>query len=114
MIKELFTDLKTYKLKNIKVGWSDHTCQPSVIYRAFHKFNSHLLEAHIDLDGKGVEFKFKHCWLPSKISEVIYNIQEGLSADGSSNLKPRKKELVERNWRSDPSDGLRPLRKIRP
>ena len=60
MIKELFTDLKTYKLKNIKVGWSDHTCQPSVIYRAFHKFNSNLLEAHIDLDGKGVEFKFKH------------------------------------------------------
>ena len=45
-----------YGFKNIKVGWSDHTCHPAVIYRAFHKFDIDLLEAHIDLDGKGVEF----------------------------------------------------------
>lgn len=99
--------------KDIKVGWSDHTCHPAVIYRAFHKFDIDLLEAHIDLDGKGVEYNFKHCWLPHEISEVISNVREGILSDGKSKLAPRKKEYVERNWRSDPSDGLRPLKKIR-
>lgn len=106
-------NLDKLNLKNIKVGWSDHTCKASVIYRAFHKFDIDLLEAHIDLDGKGNEYYLNHCWLPNQISEVIQNINEGLASDGSSNLIPRKREKLERNWRSDPSDGLRPLKKIR-
>ena len=59
------------------------------------------------------EFKMKHCWLPKDISTVIKNINDGKKADGKYNLIPRQKERVERNWRSDPSDGLRPLKKIR-
>ena len=35
-----------YGFSNIKVGWSDHSCNPGVIYRAFHKFDSDLLSHH--------------------------------------------------------------------
>lgn len=113
-IESLRKLLSQHGFNNIKVGWSDHTCHPAVIYRAFHKFDIELLEAHIDLDGKGVEFNFKHCWLPNQIAEIISNVKSGFISDGKANLIPRKREAVERNWRSDPADGLRPLKKIRP
>lgn len=99
--------------KNIKVGWSDHSRSESVLYRAFHKFNIDMLEAHIDLDGNGFEYKSKHCWLPYEISKVLDNINQGITADGKHKIIPRKREKNERNWRADPIDGLRPIKKIR-
>ena len=40
---------------NLDVGWSDHTVNESVIYRAALKYNSKEIELHIDIDNKGYE-----------------------------------------------------------
>ena len=39
--------------------------------RAIHKYNAEIIEFHLDLDKKGKEFKFGHCWLPNEINQVI-------------------------------------------
>jgi sialic acid synthase SpsE len=92
-----------------EVGWSDHTVQPSVLYRAIHRWNASHIEFHYDLDGQGEEFGSGHCWLPNAISEVIRNVNMGLQADGAGRKEPVPSELPDRLWRADPSDGLRPL-----
>ena len=38
------------------VGWSDHTVNPGIIYRAIHKWDAKIIEIHLDLDGNGEEF----------------------------------------------------------
>ncbi len=95
------------------VGWSDHTVDPSVINRAIHKWGANVIEFHLDLDGKGDEFKSGHCWLPNQIGELILSINKGFLSDGNGIKKPTKSEINDRDWRADPSDGLRPLKKIR-
>ena len=99
--------------KTIKVGYSDHTVSPAVLYRAVHQYEVDFIEFHIDLDGKGEEYAGEHCWLPEEISEAINNINAGFDADGNSDFKPSPSELPDRDWRADPNDGLRPLKKIR-
>lgn len=95
------------------VGWSDHTVQPAVLYRAIHRWGAALVEFHIDLDGQGEEFRSGHCWLPHQIKPVIETVQIGFTADGTDEKVPAPGELPDRDWRADPSDGLRPLRKVR-
>lgn len=95
------------------VGWSDHTASPSVIHRAIHKWNASIIEFHLDLDKKGEEFSSGHCWLPKEIEEVIKEVREGIDADGHGNKEPSDSEVADRDWRADPSDGLRPMKKIR-
>ncbi|MDI1231809.1 MAG: N-acetylneuraminate synthase family protein [Methylobacter sp.] len=95
------------------VGWSDHTVEPAVIYRAVHKWNARVIEFHIDLDGKGEEFAAGHCWLPDQIGAVIRDVEKGFVADGNGIKEPVPAELPDRLWRADPSDGLRPLKEIR-
>ena len=34
---------------NCPVGWSDHTANPAVIYRAVHKWNAKTIEFHLDM-----------------------------------------------------------------
>ena len=97
----------------LPVGWSDHTVQPAVIYRAVHHWNAELIEFHLDLEGKGEEFSTGHCWLPSQITAVINDINTAIKADGTGIKGPTEKEARERNWRADPLDGLRPLKTIR-
>ena len=104
---------KKYNFKNINIGYSDHSRLPGVIYRACHKYNAKIIELHLDLDGKGSEFGPGHCWLPQETMELIKNIQVGISADGNGNLEPKKSEIIERLWRADPADGLRPTKKKR-
>lgn len=96
-----------------KVGWSDHTVSPAVIYRAVHQWDATMIEFHLDLEGKGAEFAAGHCWLPDQIGDVINNVKIGLNADGDGWKSPVEAELSEREWRADPSDGLRPLKSIR-
>jgi N-acetylneuraminate synthase len=36
-------------------------------------------------------------------------VRAGERADGAGDKAPVRAELVEREWRADPSDGLRPL-----
>ena len=98
---------------NCKVGWSDHSANPSVIYRAVHRWEASLIEFHLDLDRKGAEYDTGHCWLPDKMRKVIADVRCGLAADGDGIKKPRAGERLEVEWRADPSDGLRPFGKIR-
>jgi len=98
---------------NFPVGWSDHTVQPGIIHRAIHRWGAEMIEFHLDLDGKGEEYKSGHCWLPGEIKEVIESTNLGFSADGNGEKIPAPSELTDRDWRADPSDGLRPLKHIR-
>ncbi|HUJ02678.1 MAG TPA: N-acetylneuraminate synthase family protein [Rhizomicrobium sp.] len=95
------------------VGWSDHTRKPSVIDRAVHRWGASTIEFHLDLDGKGAEYEAGHCWLPEEIAPVIARIRESMKADGEGFKGPQPSELADRDWRADPSDGMRPLRHIR-
>ncbi len=95
------------------VGWSDHSVNPAVIYRAVHRWGASMVEFHLDLDGQGDEYHVGHCWLPEHIRPVIERVKEGFRADGSGIKQPMPSELSDREWRADPSDGLRPLLKTR-
>jgi N-acetylneuraminate synthase len=95
------------------VGWSDHSVNPGVIHRAIHRWNSEMIEFHLDLDGTGEEYKTGHCWLPEQIKEVIDTVKAGLRSDGTGKKIPAPSELPDRDWRADPQDGLRPLKHIR-
>jgi len=99
---------------NCSVGWSDHSAAPGVIYRAVHTWGAELIEFHLDLDGSGAEFAAGHCWLPEQIAPVIRAVNDGFRADGSGIKAPARCERGEIDWRADPSDGLRPFKKIRP
>lgn len=95
------------------VGWSDHTRKPAIIERAVHRWNASVVEFHLDLDGKGAEYAAGHCWLPGEIAPVIARIREAMRADGSGFKGPQPSESEDRDWRADPSDGMRPMRHIR-
>ena len=96
-----------------EVGWSDHTRTPCVIERAVHRWDAAAVEFHLDLDGNGAEYAAGHCWLPDEIAPVIARIRQSLSADGTGFKGPQPSELSDRDWRADPSDGMRPLRSVR-
>lgn len=98
---------------NCKVGLSDHSVSPSVITRATFKWDVSMIEFHLDLDEKGEEYKGGHCWLPYEMKNTINFIKDGLLADGTGVKTAAPSELSDRDWRADPSDGLRPLKKIR-
>tara|TARA_B100000945_G_C20396079_1_gene604889 strand:+ start:931 stop:1818 length:888 start_codon:yes stop_codon:yes gene_type:complete len=112
-IQTMIDDINYPKKFKIDIGYSDHTVSPAVLYRAVHKYNAKFIEFHLDLDKKGEEYKSGHCWLPKQISEVISNINKGFESDGPLKFGPSKSELLDRDWRADPIDGLRPLKKIR-
>jgi sialic acid synthase SpsE len=97
----------------MNVGWSDHTRKPSVIERAVHRWDAAAIEFHLDLDGEGAEYASGHCWLPDEIAPVIARIRESLDADGTGFKGPQPSEIADREWRADPSDGMRPLLSVR-
>ncbi len=97
----------------LPAGWSDHSVDAGVIYRAVHRFGASMVEFHLDLEGSGEEFGGGHCWLPEQVAAVIKGVGCGLEADGSGRKGPAESEEVERQWRADPQDGLRPLKKTR-
>ena len=94
-------------------GWSDHTVSPGVILRAVAKWNAPMVEFHLDLDKTGAEYAAGHCWLPEEMAPVIAMVRAGERADGSGVKEPLPSELPDREWRADPSDGMRPLKHIR-
>ena len=101
------------KATGCEVGWSDHTVEPAVMYRAIYRWGAKVIEFHLDLDGTGEEYEAGHCWLPDQISVVIREVEKGLETDGSGVKEPVPCELPDRLWRADPSDGLRPFKSIR-
>jgi len=96
-----------------KVGWSDHSSNKAVVLAAALRWQSDAIEVHFDLDGRGEEFGPGHCWLPGDISEVISIVRESALAEGSGTKMPSEPETAEREWRADPSDGLRPFLQLR-
>lgn len=95
------------------VGWSDHSVLPGIIHRAIHRWNASFIEFHLDLDGDGDEFKTGHCWLPDLMADVIRDVRVAVRGDGNGFKVPAPSELPDRDWRADPTDGLRPLRSKR-
>lgn len=95
------------------VGWSDHTVNPGIIHRAVHRWGASFVEFHLDLDESGAEYAAGHCWLPAQIAPVIAAVRDGEAGDGSGLKTAAPSEMVDRDWRADPVDGLRPLRAIR-
>lgn len=113
-IKTLRTVLgNKFKNKNIKVGWSDHSKNEGVILKSIYKYNADVIEFHLDLDGKGPEYKSGHCWLPHEFKKIIDLEKSNHFFDGNGKLTYQSVEKKERNWRSDPVDGLRPIKKER-
>ena len=96
------------------VGWSDHSVSPGVLNRAVNRWRANMIEFHLDLEGEGEEFETGHCWLPEQMAKALDPEDPGLTeADGNGVKEPALSEMSERDWRADPSDGLRPLKKIR-
>ncbi len=95
------------------VGWSDHSVSKNVLNRAINKWNASHIEFHLDIDGKGEEFSTGHCWLPNDIKEVIDFSREIEIIDGNGIKRSSNSESIEREWRADPVDGLRPLMQTR-
>jgi sialic acid synthase SpsE len=99
------------------VGWSDHTRDPAVVERAVRRFGAELVEFHYDLDGRGDEYAGRHCWLPDEVVGLVRRFaspgrndaRTTLPMDGDGRREPRAAEALERSWRTDPGDGLRPL-----
>lgn len=101
------------KATGARTGWSDHSRSPAVIERAVHHWNATAIELHLDLDGTGEEYHTGHCWLPEEIAPVIARIRQAFTADGNGFKEPVPAELPDREWRADPSDGLRPFKHVR-
>lgn len=95
------------------IGWSDHSVSTAVLMRAIHRWQSTMIEFHLDLDGTGAEYAGGHCWLPQAMESLIRSVRSSEAADGLNDKKPAACELIEREWRADPSDGFRPLRGLR-
>lgn len=94
-------------------GWSDHTVSAGVILRAVGRWQAPMVEFHLDLDKSGAEYAAGHCWLPEQMAPVIAMVRDGERADGDGLKRALPSELPDRDWRADPSDGLRPLKHIR-
>ncbi len=101
------------KKTKLDVGWSDHSADKLVVYKAIEKWKSSHVEMHIDIDGKGYEFKSGHCWLPNEARNIINFVKKNKIIDGKGIKKPNIAEMYERKFRADKIDGLRPIRKYR-
>lgn len=93
----------------VPVGWSDHTKDFLILSRVISQYDAKDIEMHIDLDGKGYEFKSGHCWLPGESKKLISFFNSIKKIDGKFMKKNSKSENDERKWRADNFDGLRPL-----
>lgn len=101
------------KKTKLDIGWSDHSAKSLVVYKAIQKWKASFVELHIDLDGKGFEYKSGHCWLPKNAKELINFVKQDKLVDGNGKKKPNFEEISERKFRADKIDGLRPIRKYR-
>lgn len=92
-----------------KIGWSDHTMEPGVLHKAI-ALGAEYIEFHFDLeDGKGYESTIGHCWKPHQIGSVIRDVRIGEMAEEGTGTG----ESEAAKWRTDPTDGMRPLREFR-
>jgi N-acetylneuraminate synthase len=96
------------------IGWSDHSVNLGVVAAATLQYRAALVEFHLDLaDAKGVEYQIGHCWTPDAARAMITLVRAGLQARGHYGKNIGAGEYTERMWRTDPEDGLRPLKEFR-
>lgn len=96
------------------MGWSDHTASWPVCRSAWRDFGADMMELHFDLDDRlGTEAR--HSWTPKWIKPLMGPMAEWrtIDGDGTGIKAPQPRELPERLWRHDPSDGMRPLKELR-
>ena len=98
---------------NVRTGWSDHSRDFGVVARAFHRWDAEVIEVHIDKDGGGYEADSNHCWMPEDLNLLVRVLRDGMEFDGDGDKSPSEPEVAEREWRADPSDGLRPHKSVR-
>ncbi len=103
-LKNEFTWYYTF----MKVGWSDHTRHPGIIYAAIAQ-GAEVIEFHMDLeDSQGWEYSIGHCWHPHEIKEVIDNVRIGEIAS-----QPNEQNLEHLRQQRTDVDGMRPMREVR-
>lgn len=98
---------------NLPIGWSDHTVDQMVVERAIGRWAASAVELHFDLEGEGMEGKMGHCWRPEDVKVLIDHTQRWSVIDGDGRKRAMPSEEHERTRRTDPWDGLRPLRSER-
>src|SRR5260221_6414647 len=74
------------------VGWSDHTVDAGVIYRAVHRWGATMVEFHYDLEGQGPEFAAGPRWLSGPMSSVIAALGGGFGSGGWGVVGPAARE----------------------
>lgn len=102
------------ELFGVPVGWSDHTVSRLVLDRAVRVHGASMVEVHWDLDDHAGE-ETKHSWHPGGWGWRHQFTDDGFyQCDGKKGVKaPSVSESDERDWRADPSDGMRPMKAIR-
>lgn len=108
-------NLLAAEMPTAQIGWSDHSVQPQVVFRAVDHWGAEVVEFHLDLDGQGAEFDGGHCWLPAQVEPLIRGREYDPlpESDGSAALTAVRSDSDERLWRADPADGLRPNLSVR-
>jgi len=109
ILKQCYHFDPLYDIPIHKVGWSDHSRNPAVLYCAVLRWHAAVVEFHLDIDGEGSEYKHGHCWLPYEIAPVMDTIEQAENCSGDGVKSLTEAELEERKWRADPFDGLRPM-----
>jgi len=101
-LKKIETYIENYECD---IGYSDHTVNEGVIYRAV-ALGANYIEMHFDLDDmEGWESNVGHCWCAKYARRVIRNVRNGETAEQYSNT-----DTCFRDDKSDPEDGLRPMK----
>lgn len=109
--------LKSFVINNNKyvkkdwfpiIGWSDHSANEGVIYRAIAE-GAKVIELHVDLpDKEGLETSPGHVWTDRIIlAPLIKNIRDGEKAIGDGRKTPSKCEIENMKWKCNPKTGLR-------
>lgn len=85
------------------VGWSDHSVNEGVIYRAIAE-GARVIEMHVDLpDRQGLETIIDHVWTDKIVlTQLIRNIRDGEKA-----ISEREDVFENMEWKCNPETGLR-------
>jgi len=84
-------------------GYSDHSLCPGVVHRAIWEFGADFVELHFGL-GDGQDSEPSVSWTEGNAALLIADVRDGEVAAGGTRV-----DLHERAWRTDPSDGMRPM-----
>jgi N-acetylneuraminate synthase len=101
-----------------RAGWSDHSADPQVVERAVRRWGASDIELHVDAADRRGHESGDHDWTPEALTAVIAACDGGpvtgsSPADGDGVKRPAAAEAHDVPWRTDPADGLRPLRAAR-